>query len=276
MPTKPLNPTQQSAFDLMTKVLTDWGLATLVPDLKKLILKGDLAPDTLSLALSQTKAYKERFVGNEMRSKQGLPVLTPAQYIALEEQYNNIMRAYGLPKGFYDQHSDFTKFIGNDVSPAELEDRVKTYSEQYENADQAAKDVWQRYFGLSQGDAIAHMIDPTRWSNADLHNKALQVGIGTAAQEQGIKVSQQRAQQFQEQGVTLAGAQKAYQDIASAQFTDKSIAQRFRTTFGQEEEENARLLGQAGDIEKLKTLQGSEQGLFAGHGAATESSNAPN
>lgn len=272
----PLNQTQQSAYDLMSNTLKSWGLATLVPDLKKFIIQGDTNADTLALALSQTDAYKKRFAGNADRIKNGLAELAPAQYIATEEQYRNVLRSYGLPQGFYDSPADLDKFIAQDVSPTELESRVKVATDQYMNADSTQRDIWQQYFGLSQGDAVAHMIDPNKYSLTDLQNKATQVGIGTAAAEQGLGVSADRAQYLQQRGVTLQGAQQAYAAIGSAFGTDQSIANRFGSSMDQNTEENARLLNQGEDVNKLSALYSNEQALFKDRPGANANSLAPN
>jgi hypothetical protein len=129
-----LNQAQQGAYDLLASTLKSWGLGTLLPDLKGFILGGDTSPDTLSLKLSQTTAYKQRFAGNEERRKNGLPELNPAQYIGLEEQYSNVLRSYGLPAGFYDSHKDFTDFIGKDISPSEIQTRAQIAHDQYQAA----------------------------------------------------------------------------------------------------------------------------------------------
>lgn len=247
----------------MAQTLTSWGLGTLSADLRNLILKGDTNPDTLSLALSQTDAYKTRFAGNALRAKQGLPELTPAQYIATEEQYSNILRAYGLPAGFYDSHEDFTKLIGNDLSPAELQTRAQVAHDEYTNAPDEVKNLWGQYFG--KGDILAALLDPDVATSV-VQDRGNQVAIGGAAAQQGIFVNQARAQQFQQAGVTLAGAQKAYQQIALISSTDKSIAQRFATSFDQKDEENDLLLGDAAAGAKRQSLYGEEQALFKGHG----------
>jgi hypothetical protein len=84
-------------------------------------------------------------------------------------------------------------------------------------------------------------------------------------------IDQQRAQQLQQAGVTLAGAQKAYQNIAANRVGDQSIAARFGTTFDQTTEENDALLGDAAAGQKRQTLYDSEQALFHGKGAFTGS-----
>lgn len=269
-PVPSFNPTQQSALDLLTATLNSWGLGALIGDLKNLIVAGDSNPDTLSLALSQTQAYKDRFAGNAARVARGLPELTPAQYIATEEQYANILQSYGLPKGFYDQHSDFTNFIGGDISPAELQARAQVAHDQYLNAPDDVKNLWSQYFG-TKGDAIAAILDPNTATQI-IQDRGQQVGIGGAAIQQGFNVSQSRAQQFQQAGVTLAGAQKAYAQIAQMAPTDQQIAQRFGTTFDQANEENSLLLNAAPDAQKRQVLYDSEQALFKGGSGADQNS----
>lgn len=260
---------QQSVYDLLNSTLASWGLSSLSGDLRKLILEGDTAPDTLSLALSQTKAYKLRFAGNELRKAQGLPELTPAEYIAAEEQYSNVMRAYGLPKGFYDKHEDFTKLIGGDVSPAELQTRAQIAHDEYLSAPAETKALWSQYFG--KGDIIAGLLDPNVATQV-LQDRATQVAIGGEAAQNGFHVGQGRAQQFQQAGVSLAQARQAYQRIGQTFGTDQTIASRFGQQFGQTQEENELLLGNGAAANQRQALYGNEQALFKGHGALDQQS----
>lgn len=265
-----LDPTQQSAYDLMMQTLQSWGLASLATDLKNLIVKGDTSPDTLSLALSQTAAYKQRFSGNAIREKNGLPDLQPAQYIALEEQYKNIMNSYGLPAGYYDSHADLAGLIGKDISAQELQARVQVAHDQYTNAPDYVKNLWSTYFG-TKGDAIAAILDPNTATQV-IQDRANQVAIGGAAAQNGFTLSQPRAQQFEQAGVTLDAARKAYSQIASSYATDQNIAQRFGATFGQTQEENDVLLGDASAGNLRNTLYDEEEGLFKGHSGLTQNS----
>lgn len=258
-----LTSAQQSVYDLMNATLASWGLGTLGNVLRNLIVKGDTNPDTLSLELSQTKEYKERFAGNAERIKNGLPELKPAEYIALEEGYQQVLRAYGMPRGFYDSHDDFTKFIGNDLSVNELQTRVQVAHDQYTAAPDYVKNLWSQYFG-SSGDAVAAILDPNTATSL-IQDRGQQVALGGAAAAQGLSINQQRAQQFQQAGVSLDSARKAYQQIAQSMPTDQSIAQRFGTTFDQTAEENSLILGQAADTQKRQTLYDEEQALFKGN-----------
>lgn len=265
-PTINLDTTQQDAMSLMTQMLQSWGLGSLLPDLKQLIINGDTNSDTLSLALSQTQAYKQRFAANDIRVANGLPALSPAQYIATEEQYRNILQSYGLPAGFYDTPQDFTDFIAKDISPTEMDARAKIAHDQYVAAPDATKALWQSY-GFSKGDAVAAILDPDV-ATSIIQDRAQQVAIGGAAAAQGFTVNQPRAQQFQQAGVTLSQAQQAYSQLSQSFGTDQQIAQRFGTTFDQTQEENSLLLNQGDAINKRQTLYDEEKSLFQGHGGA--------
>lgn len=262
----PLSQDQTNAIALMTSTLHGWGLDTLLADLKSLVIAGDTNSDTLSLALSQTAAYKTRFAANTTREANGLPALTPAQYISTEESYKQILQSYGLPAGFYDSSNDFEDFIGKDISPTELDTRAKIAHDQYINAPAATKNLWAQY-GFSKGDAIAGILDPTVATSV-IQDRGNQVAIGGAAAQQGLSVTQQRAQALEQAGVTATQAQQGYGQIAQALTNDQQIAQRFGTTFNQTDEENATLLNQGAAVNKKQTLDDEETALFKQHGNA--------
>ena len=257
-----------SAADLLKATLTAWGLQSLLPHLQEYLTAG-YDSNTINLALQNTQEWKTRFAGNEIRKANGLSVLTPAQYIATEEQYRNTLQAYGLPSGFYDSHDDFNKFIGNDISPAELQSRAQLAHDTYLSAPQAYRDTWNQYF--SPGDAVAAILDPTVGTQV-ITDRANQVAIGATAAQQGLNVSQARAQQFQQHGTTLAQAQAAYSQIAKSLPTDQSIGNRFNQQFGQTQEENDLLLGDAQAANQRQSLYASEKALFDGSAGADANS----
>lgn len=261
---------QQSAYDLMDETLKSWGLGDLANTLRQLIVKGDTNPDTLSLELSQTSEYKQRFAGNAIRKANGLAELNPAQYLAMEEGYRQVLQSYGMPKGFYDSNSDFTKFIGNDISASELQSRVQVAHDQYTAAPDYVKSLWNQYFG-TKGDAIAAILDPNTATSL-IQDRGQQVALGGAAKQYGFNINQQRAQQFQQEGLTLDQARNAYQKIAQNYGSDQTIAKRFGTTIDQATEENAFVLGQQPALQKRQVLGDEEQALFQGGVGASQTS----
>lgn len=255
-----------SASDLLKQTLTEWGLTTLLPYVQDYLTKG-YDSTTVNLYLQSTPEWKQRFAGNETRKAQGLPVLTPAQYIATEEQYRNVLQSYGLPAGFYDSHNDFNDFIGNDISPTEISQRAKVAHDQYNNAPPEQKALWNQYFG--PGDAIAGILDP-KVATQIINDRAQQVQIGGAAAQQGIAVSGARAGQLQQNGVTLSQAQTAYQRISQFQHADQQIGSRFNlgadsagNKYGSTaNEEDNLLLGNGSAADQQTVANASERGLF--------------
>lgn len=259
--TPPLDPTKAGAAAIIKQYLDQWGISELYTDALKLIKQG-LDDSAILVQLEDTQAFKTRFAANEDRKKKGLSVLTPAQYIANEDSYKQVLRQYGMPQGFYDSNSDVRKFLANDVSPAELASRAQNAQKIWLSGNQDYRTVWKDYYGLSDGDAIAAMLDPaTAMPIIDQRVTATQ--IGAAAKRQGLDVSAQRADQLQGLGVDENAALKGYASIADTQATDQNIAQRFGTTFTQAEEENDQLLGLASAQRKRKNLYKSETGLFS-------------
>lgn len=260
-----------SATSLLEATLKSWGLASLIPDAKK-YLTGGYSADQVTIALQNTTAYKTRFAANAIREKAGLPVLSPASYIGLEDQYRQTMRQYGLPSGFYDKVSDFTNFIAGDVSPTELESRVQLAQQSYTTATASQKSEWQKLFGVaSQGSAIAAILDP-KTSLPLLQQQAAAVDVASAGADQGLNVSKAQAVKFGDLGVTLADARKAYADISTNLAAATSIGNRFGTPMDQSTLENAELGGDGKAAAALTNASDEEQGLFhANPGANTAS-----
>lgn len=274
----------QSAMQLMQQTLGSWGLSTLSTHLQGLLTQG-YTSNTLSYALKQTPEYQARFSGNIAREKAGLPVLAPAQYIALEEQYKQIGAQYGLPKGYMDSKQQTDNWIANDVSPTELDARAQIASKQWQSADPATKNTWQQYYGLSAGSAVAGIMNPET-SLQTLQNEAQTVGIGAAAQNAGMNVGAGRATQEQQAGVTLAQARSTYQSIASDLTTQNAINNRFGSgqqsnQLGQQGQQQS-LAGTQSQMESadllhngqaqmaMRTSNDEEQALFHGHAAANQ------
>lgn len=260
------NQNTQSSLDIMKQTLESWGLGSLYNAAAGYLTQGTSA-DEVTLLLQQTPEYKARFAGNATRQANGLSILNPAQYIATEEQYRNIMQQYGLPPGFYDSHDDFTKFIGQDIAPTELQQRAQIASQQFIQAPQEMKDYWAK-FGLTAGQAVASILDPNHSSLADLQTQANAVQIGGTAAQQGIDVTGARSTQLAQNGVTLAQAQGAYQRIAQYGQTLHQIGNRFGTDVTTGDQENALLLNNGDAARKIDLVNSEEAAQFAGHGGA--------
>jgi hypothetical protein len=209
---------RQSAYDLLYAQFKQYGLESLVEGIKDLI-KSNVSPSEFAIRLQDTEAYKKRFAANQDRIKAGLRALTPAEYIGLEDQYQNIMRNYGLPASYYTKdamgtQAGFNKFIANDVSAAELEDRIATAQKRVLNADVNVMNALKQFYpDITNSDILAYTLDP---SNAleNIKRRVTAAEIGGAALGQGLMTSAASAEDLAKYGITKAQAQQGYGTIA--------------------------------------------------------------
>jgi hypothetical protein len=251
----------------LTQVFNSYGLGTLAPKITQFIQQG-FSPDTVALKLQETPEYQQRFSGNESRRKAGMPVLSPAEYLALESDYRQIMRASGLPSGFYDEPTDFAKFIGVDVSPAELKQRVDIAALSLENADPFYTRQLQQYYNMTSGDMLAYVLDPDR-ALPLITRQAKAAQFGAEAARQGLTVGLPTAEQFAGLGVTQDEARSGFEQVAAI----APEAQRLGAVFaGQEEAVDQEGVisavftgeGSADYRRRLQKLSEMEQSLFSG------------
>ena len=208
----------QSAYDLLFGEFDRYGMGALVEPLKNLIVEG-LSRDEMTLRLRQTDAYRKRFAANQNRINKGLRALSEAEYVGLEDQYQSIMRNYGLPASYYTRgemgrQEGFEKFIGADVSPAELEDRVQTAYNRVINANpQVAQSLRSFYPDITDGDILAYALDPEK-ALTSIKRKVTSAEIGAGAAMAGLATGVARAEELQRYGVTGEQARAGYQSIA--------------------------------------------------------------
>jgi len=247
-------------------MFANYGLESLAPKIQEYIQQG-YSPDTVTLKLQDTPEYQQRFAGNTARKKAGLSVLSPAEYLATESAYKQIMRTTGLPEGFYDSYDDFSKFIGSDVSPAELKSRVDAAALSLDNTDPFYKESLQNMYGLSSGDMIAYVLDPQR--SLPFINKRVQAAqFGAEARRQGLTVGTQMAEQYAGMGVTQAQARTGFEQIAAITPVAEKLSQitAGAQPFGMEQTATAVFGGEQSAEQKrrLQRLAETEQSRFAG------------
>jgi hypothetical protein len=206
-----------------TQVFNNYGLGTLAPKIKEYVQQG-FTPDTVTLKLQDTPEYQQRFAGNTARKKAGLPVLSPAEYLATESAYRQTMRAAGLPAGFYDTPEDFSTFIGVDVSPSELKQRVDVAAQTIEGADPFFKQQLKQYYGVNDADMVAYALDAER-ALPTLLKQTQAVQFGAEAARQGIQPSKTMAEQYAGLGVSKEQARVGFEQIAMMQPTAEKLSQ---------------------------------------------------
>jgi len=224
---------RQSAYDLLFQQFDAYGLGALVSPLKGLIESG-ISPAEFTIKLRETDAYKKRFAANSARINKGLRALSEAEYINLEDQYQDVMRRYGLPQEYYargdmGRQEGFEKFIGGDVSPVELEDRVQTAQRRVLNAPPQVKDALTQFYGaeIGNGDILAYVLDPDK-AIENIKRKVTAAEIGGGAMRAGLGVGRARAEELGQYGVTGEQAITGFGTIASGLERGRQLSQIYQ------------------------------------------------
>lgn len=267
---------RKSAFDLLYEQFSQYGLGGLVEPLKGLVMEG-ISPSEFTIRLRETEPYKKRFAANAQRLAKGLSALSEAEYIGLEDQYQNIMRAYGLPASYYEKgdmgtQPGFEKFLAGDVSAAELEDRIQTAQNRvfYANPE-VTQALRQFYPGISNGDILAYALDPET-ALPELKRKVTAAEIGAGAIAAGLSTDLQRANELASYGITKEQARQGFQTVADIAPRGGQLSEFYKQSPYTQTTAEAEVFGTAGSTEaakQRKKLTALEQASFSGSAGVT-------
>jgi hypothetical protein len=232
-------------------------------------------------SIYDSEAYKTRFAANEtiaqrMKDGKGRPgdkLLTPYEYIQAEAGYRRIMAEAGLPSGFYDTQDDFRRLIENSVSAAELTDRVNIARNALQNADQATKDSLKNYYGMTDGEMAAYLLDSEK--AFDVINSKFRYTTSEAQQMYGaaeIGGAALRANQLSDKGFAEeiyksgkgAQAEGAFQAAAINQSDYRRLMGLYGEQAGDQDlaREELALAGGSDVTIKKKKLASKERAMF--------------
>lgn len=213
--------------------------------------------------LPTTTAYQQRFVANETRIKNGLPPLTPEQYLRSEEAYRATLKDAGLPAGFYDSSDDFAGFIGQNTSPAEIKTRADAAARAVNNADPAYTKALRDIYGIDEGMMTAFMLDADR-ALPLVEKQAKAVEFGTAAVRQGLQATTM-GEQFAQRGPTTGySADQGYSAIASMLPAAQTLGSIYGQTYDQATAEQEVFSGLESAKRKRQQLGQMETSTFSG------------
>ena len=268
----------ESAYKLLYEEFDRYGLASLVTDIEEFIKDG-FSKAELTLKLRNTTSYKKRFKANDDRINNGYAVIDEATYLGLEDQYQRIMENYGLPASYYTKgdlgvQEGFQKFIANDVSATELEDRIMAGQERVLNSNPEVMAALKQFYpGITNGDVLAYTLDPTN-ALTEIKRKITSAEIGGAALQAGLKTTLTRADELAKAGVTKAVAQQGFETVSGGAPRGGQLA----SIYGQDpytqttaETEVFGLAGKTEAAKQRKKVTGLEKATFSGQSGATSS-----
>jgi hypothetical protein len=270
----------QSAFDFLKLQFSNLGIGDLVTPLEDLIKEG-ISSDEMTLRLMNdpkyNKAYKTRFSANDARIAAGLRVLSPAEYVALEDKYQDVMRRYGLPESYYAKDATgkqpgFEKLIANNISNLELEERIGTAQKRVLNANpEVIQALKQFYPDITNADILAYTLDPKN-AIENIQRKVTAAEIGGAAIQSGLGTSLARAEELQRYGVDKAAATEGYSTIGAGLQRGSELASIYQQdpyTQSTAESEVFKLSGAKEARKQRQRVTGLEKATFGGQSGMT-------
>ena len=260
---------RQSIITILTDRFKKYGLESLASKIKELAIDG-ATESTITIGLQDTEEYKMRFSANQDRIKKGLAVLTPGDYITLEDTYRQVLRAYGLKQ--FDNDAYVKQFISNDVSPTELSNRVVAAVQRVQNADPAVQQQLRNYYGIDSNSMVAYVLDPEQQFQK-IQRQIAAAEIGVAAGRQGLQAGVGVAEQLAAQGITQAEAQKGYATIADILPTAEKLSGIYGSTmdaYNQSSAEQEVFNSLASAQRARQKLSATEIGTFSGQSGASK------
>ncbi|MHC4685327.1 MAG: hypothetical protein ACYTEW_13580 [Planctomycetota bacterium] len=267
---------KQSAKSIINETLTRYGLESLESFVYNLVFNENIVSESILVGrIRGTDEYDARFDGNRARREAGLNALSEAEYIAVENQYRSLFRNSGLPAGFYTDKETTDMLISNDVSIAEVSERVNQGYEAVANADPEVILEMKRLYNIDDGGLAAYFLDPERATPA-LISQARSAGIAGEAIQEGFELQLSTAEELSRQGIDSRQAQQGFQtmaDLAEVFQTTTQEAQAGEQAFGQEEQVAA-VFGTSGAAQqrlrqraRRRQAQFEQGGRFAGQGS---------
>lgn len=209
---------QQSAYDIINQTLEAYGLGNLSDFVNQIVFGENVVDrDVIMGRIRQTPQYKQRFAANEQRRAKGLNVLSEGEYVAMERVYQQYFRQAGLPREMFDENTDVQQLIANDVSVAELSQRVNQGYEAVRQADPQVVNEMRRLYGITDDQLAAYFLDPEKATPVLLRQAQAAQIAGQAQLQAGMEISAAQAEELATAGVTQEQAQQGFQAIQAAQ-----------------------------------------------------------
>lgn len=168
-----------SAETVIQAILKPYGLEGLARDMYNMHKEtGD--SNLAYIWLKEQPKYKEAFPGMELRQKNGYTMIDEETYREWKTTYKSVMMNNGIPPGFYDGEDDFAQFIGKNIDPQEIEQRVLKGVNAAQTAPPEVKQALLNFYGIDEGKLAAYWLDPQA-RGKDLLRQQAATYIGGAA-----------------------------------------------------------------------------------------------
>ena len=268
----------KDAYALLNQTFRDYGLESLVPAIEG-FMKRNLGPNQAAIELRTMPEYIKRFKGNDLRRAAGKNALTEAEYLAVEDAYDQTLRAYGQQNYFgidrKTKQEKAAELIGNDISAVEFKDRIQLAVDRVQNADPMTKSVLKQFYPtLNENDLIGYFLNPQD-NLPKLQEKVTASEIGAAAKGFNLGTDVATATDLAKYGVTQAQAREGYSGISAVLPTATKLGDIYNEAgirYAQAEGEAEVFKGNQDAATKRKRLASMERAAFSGSSGTGQSS----
>ena len=264
-----------SARDNAIDFLREYGLESLITNLDAALIadptqfQGQYGEENMFRAVRDTPLYKARFKGLELRKKNGYKAISERDYLTIEKEFDQTLRANSMPKGFYDSQDDFANFIGNNVRSDELNTRIQQGYRAVMETEPGTKEELKRLYGIGDSDIAAFLIDPTRFQQSEAVKKAEAARRANAAREQGMQLTAAQSEELVSRGIGQARAQEGFQELAMTQELFNPLTAG-ETAITQEEQISGVFGTNAAAAQRIATRKASRKAAFQEGGGLAE------
>ena len=201
--------------------LKQYKLDDLTDDTYKMLAGNQITAETdinvIGELLKDTEVYKTRFSGNVAREAAKQATYSISEYLTLEDNYKAAMQGSGLPATFYDSPDDYAKFIGGDVSVAEVQRRVDEGFKAVNDANPEVVKQLKSLYNVGDGGIAAYFLDPTKATDM-LVKQAAAAGRSAQAQLQaGMQLTSTQAEGLVADNVSVQTAKEGFTQIGQSQ-----------------------------------------------------------
>lgn len=265
---------ERDAYAALLTLFQSYGLGDLAPTILNFLQQG-YGSDTITSLLQLTPEYQARFAGNKIRQQNGLQVLNPADYLSAEASYRQILQAGGIDPSFMTQNQ-YAQWIGKDISPTEMQDRVNMAVTATITAPPELTTAFNK-MGINVGD-IASMFLNDNTPPPVLQQKLNQAQIIEAGLQSRVpNPTVAYAQQLAQQGVSYSQALSGYQNVAAVLPTANQLSQIYtkQTPYGLQQAEQQYLGSSGAAAYAQQQLGEQETAAFGGKNAVGQKSFTP-
>lgn len=264
-----------SAGANVSSLLRQYGLDELIPMVDTWVRQGMSWPEIegqlMDIATPAGKVVDRLYPEIRLRRDAGRAPVSIADIQSYRTRAREMLGAMGVPEGFFDDTSDFTDFIVNDISLTELRDRAgeyEVYGQQLSQGNAAELEAFERMYGVKPTafEVAALALDPAKALPA-IQRKFRSVGLDVQAGRAGFgDLSRTEAERLVDVGVTDEQANQGFGTLAASQELFDPLPGLAEAAIGRQEQLGAAFEGDAAARRRIERRARGRAARFQGGG----------